>query len=98
MTATPAAARRAQRASKDGNAQRRMGLARRCEGRLDADVKLVGVAEGEPGAAAGAQRFGLLDLGQPEQVAEEAPCLGLAARGRCDLDVVEAENGHGRTL
>jgi len=61
--------------------------------RLDADVELLG-AEREPDAPSRAQRLGLLDLGQAEQAAEEAPCGLLAARRGGELDVVEAEDAH----
>jgi hypothetical protein len=55
---------------------------------FDADVELTARNEREPGAPARAQRLGLLDLVQPEQFAEEATRLRLAARRRRDLDVV----------
>jgi hypothetical protein len=55
---------------------------------LDADVKLAAAAEREPGAAAGAQRLGLLDLLETKQFAEEAARLRLAARWSRDLDVI----------
>jgi hypothetical protein len=51
-------------------------------------VELAASAEREPDPAARAQRLGLLELLQAEQVAKEAPRLGLTARGRRDLDVV----------
>jgi hypothetical protein len=65
-----------------------MRLLRRRERLLDADVKLAAVAEGEPHAAARAQRLRLLELFEAEQVAEEAARLGLAAGRRCELDMV----------
>ena len=65
-----------------------MRLPRGRERLLDADVELLAVAEREPGAAARAQRLGLLELLEPEQVAEEAPRLGLAAARRRELDVI----------
>jgi len=69
-------------------AERRMGLCRRRERLVDADVKLTASAECEPGAAARAERLRLLELLEAEQVAEETPRLGLAAgRGR-ELDVI----------
>ncbi len=55
---------------------------------LDTDMELSSGGEREPDASAGAQRFRLLVLRQPEQVAEEAARLGLAARRGRDLDVV----------
>ena len=55
---------------------------------LDPDVELSSGGEREPDASAGAQRFWLLELRQPEQVAEEAARLRLAARWSSDLDVV----------
>jgi hypothetical protein len=63
-------------------------LSRRRERGLDADVELATAAEGEPRAAARAQRLRLLELLEAEQVAEEAPRLGLAARRRGELEVV----------
>ena len=65
-----------------------MRLPRRRERVLDADVELTAVGEREPDAPAGAQRFGLLDLRQPEEVPEEAARLLLAARWSRDLDVI----------
>jgi hypothetical protein len=65
-----------------------MRLPCRAERLLDADVELAVPGEREPDASAGAQRFGLLELPQPEQVAEEAARLRLAARWSRDLDVV----------
>ncbi len=55
---------------------------------LDTDVELAVAGEREPDASAGAQRFGLLDLLQPEEVAEEAARLRLAARWSRNLDVI----------
>jgi hypothetical protein len=64
----------------------------RSERRFDADVQLLR-ADAEPDAAPGSQGFRLLDLLQPEQFAEEAARVGLAAgRGR-ELNVVETEEG-----
>ena len=65
-----------------------MRLPCRCERLLDTDVELAVAGEREPDASAGAQRFWLLELRQPEQVAEEAARLELAARWSRDLDVV----------
>jgi hypothetical protein len=65
-----------------------MRLLRGRERILDADMELATSAQHEPDPAAGAQRLGLLDLLQAEQVAEEAARLRFAARWRCDLDVV----------
>jgi hypothetical protein len=65
-----------------------MRLPRRRERLLDADMKLSAARQGEPDAAARAQRLRLLDLLQPQQLAEEAPRLGLAAGRRRELDVV----------
>ena len=65
-----------------------MRLPRRRERLLEADVELAASAEREPDAAAGAQRLGLLDLLQAEQLAEEATSLRLAARRRGELDMV----------
>jgi hypothetical protein len=58
-----------------------MRLARRREQLLDADVELA-AAEREPCAATRAERFRLLELLEAEQVAEEAPRVGLAAGRR----------------
>ena len=60
---------------------------------LDADVDLGGdragvVVRPEPGAAAGPEVRGLLDLGHPEPVAVEPPGVVLGAGGHRDLDVV----------
>jgi hypothetical protein len=63
-------------------------LPRRRERLLDADVELAAVVECEPRAAARAERLRLLELLEAEQVAEEAPRLGLAAGRRRELDVV----------
>ena len=65
-----------------------MRLPSRRERLLDADVELPSAVEREPDASAGAQRFGLLDLLQREEVAEEAARLRLAARWSRDLDVI----------
>src|SRR5579875_1926202 len=70
--------------------ERGMRFPRRRERILDADVQLP-VAEREPRPAALPQRLGLLELGQAEQLAEEAPRLALAAAGSRDLDVVELD-------
>jgi len=63
-------------------------LPRRRERLLDADVELAAAPEREPGATARAQRLGLLDLLQPEQVAEESPRLWLAAWRGGELNMV----------
>ena len=55
-----------------------MGFPRRRERLLDTDVELP-ADQREPDAATRAQRLGLLELLQPEQVAEEATRLRLAA-------------------
>jgi hypothetical protein len=51
-------------------------------------MQLSPFAEREPHTDARAQRFGLRELSQAEQVAEEATCLRLAARRRCELDMI----------
>ena len=56
---------------------------------LDADVELLR-ADPEPDPAAGAERLRLLDLLEPEQLAEEAAGGVLAAGGGGELDVVDA--------
>jgi hypothetical protein len=65
-----------------------MGLSRRGERLLDADVKLAAAPEREPRAAARAERLRLLELFQADELAEEAARLGLAAGRRRELDVV----------
>ena len=65
-----------------------MRLLRRGEGVFDADVELASAADCKPGAATRAQRPGLLELLQAEQIAEEAARFRLAARRRGELDVV----------
>jgi hypothetical protein len=60
-----------------------MRLARGHEVLLDADVQLL-----EPDAAARAQRLGLLDLDEPEQLPVERPRGVLAAGRRRYLDVI----------
>ena len=74
--------------------QRRVRLARRREGLLDADVELGrdaagGVVRPEPGTAAGPQVGGLLDLGHAQPLDPEAAGDVLAAGGAGDLHVVE---------
>jgi hypothetical protein len=51
-------------------------------------VELTAGGQGEPDAAARAQRLGLLDLFQAEEAAEEAACLRFAAGRSRNLDVV----------
>ena len=65
-----------------------MRLLRRGEGVFDADMKLASAADCKPGAPTRAQRLGLLELLQAEQIAEEAARFRLAARRRGELDVV----------
>ena len=65
-----------------------MRLSRRHEGGIDPDVQLL-VADPEPRAAARSQRLRLLQLPQPEQVAEEAAGLVLAPGRRRQLHVVD---------
>jgi hypothetical protein len=69
-------------------AERRVRLARGDERILHADVELAAASEREPDAAARAQRLGLLELLEAEQLAEEAPRLVLASRRRRELDVI----------
>jgi hypothetical protein len=69
-------------------AEGRVRLPRRRERILDADVELASATEREPDASSRSQRFRLLDLVQPEQAAEEAARLVLAAGRRCELDVI----------
>jgi len=49
-------------------------------------------ADPEPDAATALERFRLLELLEPEQVAEEAARVILAAGGGSELDVVDAVN------
>ena len=65
-----------------------MRLQRRGEGVFDADVELASLADCKPSATTRAQRFGLCELLQAEQIAEEAARFRLAARRRGELDVV----------
>ena len=70
--------------------QGRMGLQRRRELLGHADVELMRAA-GEPRPAPGSEWFWLLELGQPEYLAVEAPGVGLTAGRRGDLDVIETQ-------
>ena len=72
-----------------------MGLRRRSERLLDADVQLA-AAEREPAASAHGEQRRLLDLGQSEQLAVERAGRVLAARRRRDLDVVESGDARHR--
>ena len=58
------------------------------------DVQLAR-ADAEPATASGAQRFGLFDLRQAQQVAKETASFGFAAFGRGNLDMVDAGDEHG---
>jgi hypothetical protein len=51
-------------------------------------VELAATVKREPDAASRAQRLGLPELLQPEEVAEEATCLGFAAGRSRELNVV----------
>jgi hypothetical protein len=51
-------------------------------------VELASAADCKPGAATRAQRLGLLELLQAEQIAKKAARFRLAARRRGELDVV----------
>ena len=64
---------------------------------FDAAVQLVRPA-GEPAAAAVSQGLGLRDFGHTKQPRVERARPLLAARRDCDLDVGNAEDGHGRSL
>ena len=66
-----------------------MRLQRGRELRLDPDVQLLR-ADAEPDTAARPQRIRLLDLLEPEQLAEEPACVRLAAGRGSELDVVDA--------
>ena len=66
-----------------------MRLARRGKIGLDADVQLLR-ADLEPDPAAASERLRLLELREPEDVAEERAGGVLAARGGGELDVVDA--------
>src|SRR4051794_16946678 len=74
-----------------GNDEGGVGLARGGELLLDADVELLR-PRAEPGPAAAGEALRLRQLLEPEQLAEEAPRLVLAARRRRELDVVQAED------
>jgi hypothetical protein len=76
----------------------RVRLARRREVLGHADVQRLSGAEREPHAAAVAQRRGLRQLGQVEHAAVEAPGVGLAARRRGDLHMVEPHDRHRPTV
>ena len=79
------------------DAERRMGLRRRRESGCDhPDVQRGAAGQREPGAAAISQRTRLRKLGQPEQLAIEGAGPLLAARWRCDLNMIERERyaGH----
>jgi hypothetical protein len=65
-----------------------MRLACRLERILDADVELAAAREREPGTASRTEGLRLLELLEPEQPAEETPCLVLAAGRGCELDMV----------
>ncbi len=52
----------------------------------------------EPDAAARTQRLGLLDLSQPEQLAEELSCFGLTPGRGGNLHMVESFDEHARNL
>lgn len=52
----------------------------------------------EPDAAASTQRLGLLDLGQPEQLAEESPCFGLTPAWGGNLHMVKSFDEHARNV
>src|SRR4051794_1468009 len=71
-----------------------MRLRRRGELVLDPDVELPPVGQREPRAAARRERRRLLDLLQPEQLAEERARRRLAAGRRGDLHMVEADDPH----
>jgi hypothetical protein len=71
-----------------GDCEGGVRLARWDEALLDADVELLG-ADSEPDAAARPQRLRLRHFLEPEQLAEEAARLGLAAGRRSYLDVVD---------
>lgn len=71
-----------------GEPERRMGLARRSELVLDAEVELLR-SEAEPDAAARRERLGLGDLLEPADLSEESPRLGFAPRRDRELDMVD---------
>ena len=71
----------------------RVGLARRGERFLDADVELLRTCA-EPAAAARCEPGRLRDLLEAEQPAVERPRIALAARRRSDLHVVDACDRH----
>lgn len=74
-----------------------MGLLRRREGLLHADVELL-MPRLEPDAAARTQRPGLLDLSKPEQLAEELSCFVLTPGWGGNLHMVKSFDEHARNL
>jgi hypothetical protein len=52
----------------------------------------------EPDAAASAQRLGLFDLGQSEQLTEESSCFGLTPVRGGNLHMVKSFDEHARNL
>ena len=73
-----------------------MRLAGGGEVRVDADVELLR-ADPEPDSATASERLWLLELLEPEQVAEEGSGVVLASRRSGELDVVDAAD-HGLRL
>jgi hypothetical protein len=70
-----------------------MSLTSRLERVLDADMKLLG-AHREPHAPSHTQRLWLLDLGEPEQLAEEPAGRWLTTGWSGNLHVVYADDAH----
>ncbi len=68
-----------------------MSLRRRREFVGHPDVELVLAVQLEPDAAPRAQRLGLLDLGEAEQLTEEPSRLGFAAGWRGQLEMIDSE-------
>jgi hypothetical protein len=74
-----------------------MRLAGGGERLLDADMQLLR-PDPEPAAAARPQRIGLRQLLETEQLPVERACGPLAAGGRRNLHVVDADDRHGQKL
>lgn len=74
--------------------QRGVRLARRAEALLHSDVQLL-CTNLKPRAAAPAQWLRLVHLGQSKQISKEPSRRVLAAHGRGDLNVVQANETHG---
>jgi hypothetical protein len=70
-----------------------MGLPRRHERFLDPDMQLL-FPEAEPDPTASPELLRLLELDQPEQLAEEPPRLSLTPRRSRHLDMIQLADAH----